>query len=252
MYGEILEIGKNSAERKLDPRRQKLLAISSGLLATALLNPESLKGQMVNTADSLGKGNSITTFSSSYISAPDFWQKYHFLAESIGINKQTDLIAGVGVTTLKTAEGEKANTQHNLFGGAKYNLYDKAPLPKISLLGILSTPLDKRREGSLTLYSALIASKNLKGKKIDITPYAGFTSLIPLSNPEGKRFAPPSPQQSISAGVYKPVNPQVALYAEFNLGVGQNKGKIFTLGLDFPGPQTIKKLPKIFKSDKRP
>lgn len=241
---------ESARQDKIPPKLKNKLNFAMAALAFAMYNPEAAQAQMVNTADTTGgKGNTGTTVSISYLNDPNFWQKYSFIAQSLGISNNLDFMAGIAHTSIKTSDGAPSETQFSGFGGVKYNFLggDKG-LPKFSLLGLLSQPLNEREKGVTTLYTAFIASKAAKIKKFEFTPYGGFTSLVPIGNPQNKLFAPPSPQQSVAAGVYKNLGNGLALYGEYNFGVGLNKGKMFTLGLDFPG----QKVGKLFKRHKKP
>lgn len=239
------EVLKPEQAHNLDPRLKKLASFGSMAFAMALLNPEGLKAQMVNTADTMGKGNTSTSVAYSYLRDPNFSQHNSFIAQGLGITDKSDVFGGIGITTIKPNGAETTKTQSSIFGGGKINITQKDSLPKISLLSLLSTPLDKRNEGTTTLYCGLVASKKLKVKNFEFTPYGGFSTLIPLGDSQDKLFTPPTPQQSIATGVYKDLGHGTAFYAEFNFGVGENKGKMFTLGLDFPAKDILKKTGKI-------
>lgn len=164
--------------------------------------------QTLNIAETNGKGKVGMFAASSVLLIRNFTTAdYSFAYGVYGINKRTDLYAGVTQTTLI------GHTQLATSGGANVNLLKKKGV-SLSDYAILSIPLNQRSDSSrLLLFNAVIASRPI-GK---VTPYVGYSATLPLGNTRDKLFTPASVVHNVPVGIMIPKG-KFAYFAEYNFG----------------------------------
>ena len=186
--------------------------MSRPLLATAcvLLFAARAGGQVLSTAETLGKGKSAVLASDNVIvpgaDISNLNIAYGQFAR--GLNDRFDLYLSAGATTTD------GSTQAWIGGGGNVRLARVRKI-SVSLFSVATVPLTRRDQACQVLLNpALIVSAPL-GSKLSV--YSGVNSLVPIGDRARGIFTPPSTKVMAPIGATYAIGPW-GLWAEADFG----------------------------------
>jgi len=169
--------------------------------------------QTMTTAETLGRGKSAVFASANALVVKDYTVLTSDYVQWIhGLNNRVDFYGGLGVTT---ALGQ---AQANVSGGANINLV-KSRIVSVSSYDLLTTAVHRRNDSSAALFfTSIVVSRNFTAGKTLITPYSGYSWLIPLGTGGVDRlFTPPTTFHNVPLGLAITAG-KLTWFVEYNLG----------------------------------
>ncbi len=140
-----------------------------------------------------------------------------------GINNRVD---AYGCVTHTTTTGR---TQFTATPGFNVN-FIKSKYGNLGTFQLLNVPVNRRGDGAVTYFAALLGSWDLKVKKFAYSPYVGLSSLVPLGQAAGKLFTPPDPVLNVPVGIAVPVG-KLTFLAEYGIPVRFRGSATKTVGV---------------------
>ena len=192
------------------------------LIIATLFLASCANAQVLNIADTLGKGKVGVFAGTSALLVRDFTTINWSFAEAIyGVNDRFDVYAGMSTTTLL------GQTQVAPVVGANINIL-KSKVVNVSLFNILAIPMHRRQESSkVAWFTSVVASRTIQTGDYSWYAYTGYSAYVPIGNRANTLFTPPGPVHNAPLGVAMPIGKWM-IFAEYNLGGVQ---KIAAIGL---------------------
>lgn len=183
-----------------------------------------LFGQTLNTPTTMGKGKlGLFVGPNAVLAAGAPRTAFSYGCLAYGATERLDLY---GCTTHTTLLGQ---TQFTATPGFNLNLL-KSRTVNLSTFQLLNVPVNRRAEGAPTYFGALIVGRDQKLGKVTVSPYSGFSGLVPLGSAEGKLFTAPVTTLNVPVGLAVPVG-RFLLLAEYGFPVRLQGASVRTVGL---------------------
>jgi hypothetical protein len=183
----------------------------------------TVSGQILLTAETGGSGSQAVAIAANRISPRDFgtlanlWAQYGY-----GLADRVDVFALYGNIAVF------GDTQHYVGIGSNISLIHRGRHGvDVSLADNLSLPITRRDQASTVLLTvALVASRPITVRSLVLTPYGGFSALVPLGQRAAGIFTPVETTRTGIAGIGIPLRKTVFTYLEYNLGPNLRSGGI--------------------------
>lgn len=189
-----------------------------------MLLSAGLFGQTLNTPTTMGKGKLGLFVGPNAVlaeGAPRGAFSYGCLV--YGATERLDLY---GCATHTTLLGQ---TQFTTTPGFNLNLL-KSRTVNLSAFQLLNVPVNRRTDGSETYFGAILAGRDFRLGAATLSPYVGFSSTVPLGNPDGKLFSSPVPVLNVPVGLAVPVG-RFLLLVEYGFPVRFEGTSTKTVGI---------------------
>jgi len=177
-----------------DLKRAALVAVSLALWCSVG------EGQVLTTAETLGRGNQAVLLSENRIFVDG--ARLHLVVGQYvrGVSDRVDLYLVGGLTRTDDETESDVLNQSWLGLGGNWSIAEFRQF-RVSLFGVLSAPLTRREQASEVLANpALIVSRTVV--KDRLTLYGGVNALVPIGHRERGWFTPTRTEVNVPAGAF--------------------------------------------------
>jgi hypothetical protein len=185
------------------------------LLLALLLAALRTDGQVLTTADTLGRGVQSAFVSENRLFV-DGARLHIVIGQYVrGVSDRVDVYVLVGHTRTDDEAGSRVDGQTWIGGGGNWRIARWKGF-SASLFGVASLPLDRRSQACTVLVNpALIVSRTVVPDRLAL--YSGLNALVPVGNRARAWFTPGKTEVNVPAGAMLMLG-RWAAFAEADIG----------------------------------